>query len=71
MIAFLGGWAGFFLLISTICNSISMQNNLKKGLAVSRVLKKQLIVGFLLLIIAYLTESITGYHEFFWVQLGT
>ena len=62
VIMFLAGWAGFFLLISSIGNSISMQKSLKKGRSVGSVLSKQLLVGFLLLVVAFLNESITGYQ---------
>ena len=62
VIMFLGGWAGFFLLISAIGNALSVQKTLKRGGSVKSLFIKQLTLGFLLLIVAFLTESITGYH---------
>ncbi len=62
ILAFFGGWAGIFLIVSAIGNTISMQKAIKRGVKEETVLGKQLIVGFLLLIAAFLTESLTGYH---------
>ena len=59
---FLGGWAGFFLLISAAGNGIAMQKSFQKGRSTWSVLSKQLLVGGLLLVVAFATESITGYH---------
>jgi len=61
---FLGGWCGFFLLVSAIGNMISMQNSLKKGKSVSELILKQVVNGCLLLIFAFLTESILGYNGY-------
>ena len=62
IIMFLGGWAGFFLLISAIGNTISVQKTLKRGGSVKGLFAKQITLGLLLLVVAFLTESITGYH---------
>jgi len=59
---FLGGWCGFFLLISSIGNMISMQKQLARGKSIGELVLKQVIGGILLLIFAFLTESIIGYH---------
>ncbi len=61
---FLGGWCGFFLLVSAIGNMISMQNSLKKGKSVSELIRKQVVKGCLLLIFAFLTESLLGYNGY-------
>lgn len=61
LIMFLGGWCGFFLLISSIGNTISMQKALQKGNSVGSVVIKQLLLGFLLLLCAFFIESIGGY----------
>ena len=63
VIMFLGGWCGFFLLISSIGNTISMQKALKKGKSVRSVVFKQLFLGFLLLVVAFFIESIGGYSS--------
>ncbi|MHA2358001.1 MAG: hypothetical protein ACXABK_04450 [Candidatus Heimdallarchaeaceae archaeon] len=62
VLMFLGGWAGLFLLISSAGNTISMQKSYRKGRSISNVLNKQLTVGLILLFVAFLTESISGYH---------
>ncbi|WP_457556481.1 hypothetical protein [Candidatus Harpocratesius sp.] len=59
---YLGGWCGFFLLISSIGNMISMQKQLARGKTVGELVLKQVIGGFILLFFAFLTESIIGYH---------
>jgi len=59
---FLGGWCGFFLLVSSVGNMISMQNAYQKGSSVGTVLGKQLITGIILLIFAMLSESVIGYQ---------
>ena len=63
IILFLAGWAGFFLLISSIGNTLSMQKALKRGDSVLSVVSKQVLLGFLLLLCALFIESIGGYHS--------
>jgi hypothetical protein len=65
VLPFLGGLAGLFLLTSASSNMVSMQKNLLKGESVLSIAIKQVIGGFVLLIFALLTESITGYHGTF------
>ncbi len=59
---FLGGWAGFFLLISAIGNMISMSKGLERGQSSKDLIMKQIMGGILLLIFAYLAEGVIGYH---------
>ena len=61
VILYLGSWCGFFLMISSIGNMISMQKSLKKGKSVKNLVTKQVLGGFLLLISAWIIESTTGY----------
>jgi len=61
---FLGGWCGFFLLVSAIGNMISMQKSLKNGKSISELTLKQVVKGSLLLIFAFLTESLLGYNGY-------
>ncbi len=60
-ISFIGGLAGFFLLISAASNMVSMYRDLEKGKPVKSLVFKQIIGGFLLLIFAYLSEGVIGY----------
>ncbi|MEX2684922.1 MAG: hypothetical protein Q6373_025330 [Candidatus Sigynarchaeota archaeon] len=59
---FFGSWAGFFLMVSAIGNMISMARGLERGQSAADLALKQVIGGMLLLVFAYLTESLTGYH---------
>ena len=69
ILPFYGGLAGFFLLISSIGNMISMQRDLEKGKSVRSIVFKQIFGGILLLGFAMLSEALIGYHgtvgEFF------
>ena len=62
ILPFLGGLAGFFLLVSAIGNSISMTKFLMKGQSVAALAFKQFMGGFLLYIFAMLSEAAIGYH---------
>jgi len=62
ILPFIGGLAGFFLLISSIANSISCIKNLEKGHSTSSLALKQLVGGFLIYIFAMLSESTIGYY---------
>lgn len=64
VLPFLGGLAGFFLMISAIGNMISMQNQLRKGISTKNLALRQVMGGILLLIFAFLTEGILGYHGY-------
>jgi len=65
-IPFIGGLAGFFLLISSVSNMISMYRDLENGKKIRSLVFKQIIGGVLLLIFAMLCEGIIGY----WGVLG-
>lgn len=62
ILPYLGGLAGFFLMVSSIGNMISMQKHLQKGLSFQKLITRQIVGGFLLLLFAMLSESILGYH---------
>ncbi|MHA1211591.1 MAG: hypothetical protein ACTSSH_03930 [Candidatus Heimdallarchaeota archaeon] len=65
ILPFLGGLAGFFLLISSTGNMISFYRELKKGRSVRGIVLKQIISGIILLAFAMLSEAIIGYHGVF------
>ncbi|MHA1766310.1 MAG: hypothetical protein ACTSVK_08610 [Promethearchaeota archaeon] len=69
VLPFLGGLAGFFLMVSSTGNMFSMQHQLAKGMGPKTLVLRQIMGGFLLLIVAMLSEAIIGYHgtvgEFF------
>jgi len=60
-IPFIGGLAGFFLLISATSNMISMYRDLENGKTIRSVVFKQIFGGFLLLVFAMLCEGLIGY----------
>ncbi|MFO8019041.1 MAG: heparan-alpha-glucosaminide N-acetyltransferase domain-containing protein [Promethearchaeia archaeon] len=62
ILPFLGGLAGFFLMVSAVGNMISMQKHLQRGKSVKDLVVKQVLGGFILLIFAMLVEGIIGYH---------
>ena len=62
IIPFIGGLAGFFLLVSAISNAISMTKFLMKGKSASDLALKQFLGGFILYIFAMLSEAAIGYH---------
>ncbi|MHA2001882.1 MAG: heparan-alpha-glucosaminide N-acetyltransferase domain-containing protein [Promethearchaeota archaeon] len=62
VLPFLGGLAGFFLIISSIGNMISMQRQLKRGMNSKILIIRQVMSGSLLLLFAMLSESLIGYH---------
>jgi uncharacterized membrane protein len=61
VLEFLGGLAGFFLLVSAIGNMISMYKRLQSGRSADDLLRNQVITGILLIIFAYLVEGTIGY----------
>ncbi|HUT79713.1 MAG TPA: hypothetical protein VMZ29_00810 [Candidatus Bathyarchaeia archaeon] len=65
LLPFLGGLAGFFLLISAAGNMVSTYRELNKGHSIKGIVLKQIIGGFILLIFAMLTEGLIGYHGTF------
>ncbi|HME52060.1 MAG TPA: hypothetical protein VKM55_07570 [Candidatus Lokiarchaeia archaeon] len=58
---FMGGLAGFFLLVSAIGNMISMYKRLQSGRSADDLLRSQIVTGILLVIFAYLVEGDIGY----------
>lgn len=62
VLPYMGAMAGFFLLVSSIGNMISMQRHLQKGKPVKSLAVRQIMGGILLLIFAVLTEAWIGYH---------
>ncbi|HHD15925.1 MAG TPA: hypothetical protein ENK47_04390 [Euryarchaeota archaeon] len=66
-LAYAGGMAGLFLMVSTISHTISLRNNLRKGKDINSLIMRQLAGGFLLLLFAFIVESTLGQHGF----LGT
>src|SRR5271157_5983158 len=61
VLEFMGGLAGFFLLVSAIGNMISMYKRLQAGRSVNDLLLNQVVTGILLVIFAYLVEGDIGY----------
>jgi hypothetical protein len=59
---FFGSWCGFFLLVSAIGNMISMQKGLQAGQSPLQIGVRQVVGGVILLIFAWLTEAVIGYH---------
>lgn len=62
ILPFLGGLAGFFLMVSAIGNMISMYRHLQAGRSVRDLVIRQIMGGILLLIFAMISESILGIH---------
>jgi len=62
ILPFLGGLAGFFLMVSAIGNMISMYRHLQAGKSVNALIFRQIMGGVLLLIFAMIAESIFGIH---------
>ncbi|TFF93661.1 MAG: hypothetical protein EU544_05535 [Promethearchaeota archaeon] len=62
LLPFMGGMAGFFLLVSSMGNMISMQRHLQAGKPVKSLAIRQVLGGIILLIFAVLTEAWIGYH---------
>ncbi|MEA2071937.1 MAG: heparan-alpha-glucosaminide N-acetyltransferase domain-containing protein [Asgard group archaeon] len=62
ILPFLGGLAGFFLLISATGNMVSIYRRLHNGQSIKKIVLKQVIGGIILLIFAMLSEAVIGYH---------
>ncbi len=65
VLPFLGGLAGFFLLISAASNMVSMYRRLENGQPTNTLIVQQVIGGALLILFAMLTEAATGYNGAF------
>ncbi|MHA1305168.1 MAG: hypothetical protein ACTSPI_15830, partial [Candidatus Heimdallarchaeaceae archaeon] len=61
ILAFLSGWAGYFLLISATVNSLAMTKKAAKGYDPRRILVKQVLTGIGLLVVAAITEGLLYY----------
>jgi len=62
ILPFLGGLAGFFLMVSAIGNMISMYRHLQAGRNVRDLVIRQIMGGVLLLIFAMISESFLSLH---------
>jgi hypothetical protein len=65
VLPFLGGLAGFFLLVSAASNMVSMYRRLENGQSTNALIAQQVIGGALLVLFAMLTEAVTGYNGAF------
>nr|NHJ84967.1 DUF1624 domain-containing protein [Asgard group archaeon] len=65
ILPFLGGLAGFFLLVSATGNMISIYRELNRGHSIKGIVLKQIISGIVLLIFAMFCEGLIGYHGTF------
>lgn len=61
-VPFLGGLAGFFLLVSAIGNMVSMQRHLQAGKSARALGVRQVLGGLIVLFFAVLTEGFIGGH---------
>ncbi len=62
ILPFGGGLAGFFLMVSAMGNTVSMEHELRRNLSAFEIGKRQVMGGFILLIFAMLVEGLIGYH---------
>lgn len=65
LIAYIGGMAGLFLMVSTVSHTLSVREQLRAGKPLNGVITKQILSGFLLLAFAFIVESTLGQHGFF------
>ncbi|MGA1872086.1 MAG: heparan-alpha-glucosaminide N-acetyltransferase domain-containing protein [Thermoplasmatota archaeon] len=64
LVLYFSAWAGFFLMVSSIGNMISMYRNLDRGKSWKKVVMFQVVGGSMLLVAAVLVESAIGYHGY-------
>ncbi len=62
VLPYIGGMAGFFLMVSAIGNMVSMFRHLQAEKSVKDLAIRQIMGGILLLIFAMLSESILSWH---------
>jgi len=62
ILPFGGGMAGFFLMVSAMGNTISMEQALQRNIPAAEIGRRQMIGGFILLFFAMLVEGLIGYH---------
>ncbi|RMH16154.1 MAG: DUF1624 domain-containing protein [Gammaproteobacteria bacterium] len=60
-LAYLGSWAGLFLLISMSANVIAFDRRIQQGVDITKLRNRQLMNGFAILVIAFITEMFTTY----------
>lgn len=65
ILVFFGTFGSFFLLISMIVNFYSANKKIQKGVSPERILLKQIFTGILMLIYAYLFETVFHFHGYF------
>ncbi|MGA1792605.1 MAG: hypothetical protein ACMUHM_01505, partial [Thermoplasmatota archaeon] len=63
-LAYFGGMAGLFLMVSATAHTLSIQGQLRKGKKLEGVIARQMAVGIVLLVFAFLAESTIGHHGF-------
>jgi hypothetical protein len=64
IVVYFSAWAGFFLMVSSIGNMISMHRNLDRGKSWKKIILFQVVGGTMLLVAAIIVESTIGYHAF-------
>jgi len=69
-IGFFASWNAYFLLISSVVNSLSMTKKAANGAPPKRILRKQLVTGFSILLIGYL-DNCFGYAGYFGLSIRT
>jgi len=62
VIPFWSGLAGFFLLVSSTSNMLSMYRDLENGKTIRSLVLKQVIGGVILLFFAMMAEGLTSYY---------
>ncbi|MCK4812900.1 MAG: hypothetical protein KAT14_03075 [Candidatus Marinimicrobia bacterium] len=62
ILPFGGGLAGFFLMVSAMGNTVSMEHELRRNISATTLASRQVIGGFILLLFAMLVEGLIGYH---------
>ncbi|MCD6336783.1 MAG: hypothetical protein J7M01_00940 [Candidatus Marinimicrobia bacterium] len=62
ILPFGGGLAGFFLMVSAMGNTVSMEHEFQRGISGFKLGQRQVMGGFILLIFAMLVEGVIGYH---------
>lgn len=62
ILPFAGGLAGFFLMVSAIGNTVSMEQALSAGTGAAELARRQVAGGLILLFFAMLAEGLIGYH---------
>ncbi|MHA1873093.1 MAG: hypothetical protein ACTSVB_03170 [Candidatus Heimdallarchaeaceae archaeon] len=70
LIAYLGSWNTFFLLISSIVNTYSMTKRIKNGKEAKEVFRKRLLSGMILLFYSYFIDAF-GYYGYLGYAIRT